>query len=77
MLDRAVQRKPDRAAPLDLARSLGQGDMSEIVEAQANLRTAPVEAVSIRGRLGGMSDRWLAWWDSIGRRRFLRSPDHT
>ncbi|HXV25037.1 MAG TPA: sugar ABC transporter permease [Alphaproteobacteria bacterium] len=36
--------------------------MSEIVEAPGILRAAPAEAAGLRGRLGGVSDRILAWW---------------
>ncbi len=62
MSDRAVQRAPDRAGSSEVAGAPGQAEMSDIVEAPAILRTVPADAARLQGRLGGISDRWLAWW---------------
>ena len=61
MPDRAVQREPDRAGFFEVPRSRGQAEMSEVVQTPMVLRTAARPAALGR-RLGGVSDRWLAWW---------------
>ena len=61
MPDRAVQREPDRADFSEAPRSRGQVEMSELAQTPIVLRTAARPATLGR-RLGGVSDRWLAWW---------------
>jgi multiple sugar transport system permease protein len=61
MPDRAVQREPDRAGFSEAPRSRGQAEMSEVAQTPMVLRTA-APPVALGGRLGGVSDRWLAWW---------------
>ena len=60
MPDRAVQREPDRAGFFEMPRSRGQAEMSEVAQTPMVLRTARPAALG--RRLGGVSDRWLAWW---------------
>src|SRR5262245_35035274 len=62
MAERAVQRSLGRMLSPEMSPRRGQSDMSEMAESPAILRSSSQRVPALRGRLGAVSDRVLAWW---------------